>query len=163
MYVCFYWLQFFWLLLYSYICRHNIHNLNIFAHRMDYYKGWTIKSAPGSKKALPGANKSAPQSTLFCTMTSMAEASRANRRPPNPLPTLPLPNFPAIIWMMALSWSAALSNCGRFLWWHSEPCSLCPVGLGRNWYFLLQPQKKFSAKQWCDGVKCRHQQLYPPH
>jgi hypothetical protein len=72
-------------------------------------------------------------------------------------------NFHAIFWMMALSWSAALSNCGRFLWWHSEPCSLCPVGLGRNWYFLLQPQKKTSAKQWCDGVKCRHQQLYPPH
>jgi hypothetical protein len=58
---------------------------------MDYSKGWTIKSAPGSKKALPGAKKSAPQSTIICTMISMAEASRANRRPPNPLPTLPLP------------------------------------------------------------------------
>ena len=64
--------------------------------------------------------------------------------------------------MMALSWSAALSNCGRFLWLHSKPCSRCPVGLGRNWYYLLQPQKN-SAKPWCDGWKCRHQQLYPPH
>jgi hypothetical protein len=54
-------------------------------------KGRTIKSAPGSKKALPVAKKSAPQSTIFCTMISMAKASRANRRPPNPLPTLPLP------------------------------------------------------------------------
>jgi hypothetical protein len=53
-----------------------------------------MKSAPGSKKALPGAKKSAPQSTIFCTMISMAEASRANRRPPNPLPTLPLPPTP---------------------------------------------------------------------
>ena len=51
-------------------------------------------------------------------------------------------NVPAIFWMMALSWSAALSNCGRFLWLDSEPCSLCPVGLGRNWYYLLQPQQK---------------------
>jgi hypothetical protein len=58
---------------------------------MDYSKGQTIKSAPGSKKALPGAKKSAPQSTIFCTMISMAEASHANLRPPNPLPTLPLP------------------------------------------------------------------------
>jgi hypothetical protein len=58
---------------------------------MDYSKVRTIKSAPGSKKALPGAKKSAPQSTIFCTMISMAETSRANRRPPNPLPTLPLP------------------------------------------------------------------------
>ena len=66
--------------------------------------------------------------------------------------------------MMALSFSAALSNCGCFSWLpHSEPCSLCPVGLGRNWYYLLQPQKKTSAKPWCDGVKCRHQQHYPPH
>ena len=52
--------------------------------------------------------------------------------------------FPAIFWMMALSWSAVLSNCGRFLWLHTEPCSLCPVGLGRNWYYLLQPQKTLS-------------------
>jgi len=72
-------------------------------------------------------------------------------------------NFPAIFWAIALSWSAAMSNCGRFLWLHSEPCSLFPVGLGRNWYFLVQPQKKTSAKPWCDGVKCRHQQRSPPH
>ncbi len=45
----------------------------------------------GAKKALLEAKKRAPQSTIFCTMISMAEASRANRRPPNPLPTLPLP------------------------------------------------------------------------
>jgi hypothetical protein len=57
---------------------------------MDYSKGRTVKSVPGSKKALPGAKKRAPQSTIFCTMISMAEASCANRRPPNPLPTLPL-------------------------------------------------------------------------
>jgi hypothetical protein len=57
---------------------------------MDYSKGRTIKSTSGSKKALPGAKKSAPQSTIFHTMISMVEASRANRRPPNPLPTLPL-------------------------------------------------------------------------
>jgi hypothetical protein len=50
--------------------------------------------------------------------------------------------FPAIFWMMALSWSATLSNCGRFFWWHSEPCSLCPVGLGRNWYFFAPTTKK---------------------
>jgi hypothetical protein len=58
---------------------------------MNYSKGRTIKSAPESKKALPGAKKSAPQITIFCTMISMAEASRANRRPSNPLPTLLLP------------------------------------------------------------------------
>jgi hypothetical protein len=58
---------------------------------MDYSKGRTIKSAPGSKKALPGAKKRAPQSTIFRTMINMAKASRANRCPPNPLPTLPLP------------------------------------------------------------------------
>ena len=46
---------------------------------------------PGLKKALPGAKKSAPQSTNFCTMISMAKASHANWHPPNPLPTLPLP------------------------------------------------------------------------
>ncbi len=50
-----------------------------------------MKSAPGSKKALPGVKKSAPQSTSFCTMISMSKASRANRCPPKPLPTLPLP------------------------------------------------------------------------
>ena len=71
--------------------------------------------------------------------------------------------FPAIFCAMALSWSAPMSNCGRFSWLHSEPCSLFPVGLGRNWYFLLQPQKKTSAKPWCDGVKSRHQQRSPPH
>jgi hypothetical protein len=64
--------------------------LEYFPYRTDYSKGWTIKSAPGSKKALPGAKKSAPQSTIFCTMISMAKASHANRRPPNPLPTLSL-------------------------------------------------------------------------
>jgi hypothetical protein len=40
---------------------------------------------------LLGAKKCAPQSTFFCTVISMAEASRVNRRPSNPLPTLPLP------------------------------------------------------------------------
>ncbi len=65
--------------------------MEYFAYRTDYSKGWTIKSTPGSKKALPGAKKSAPQSTIFCTIISMADVSRANRRPPNPLPTLPLP------------------------------------------------------------------------
>ena len=62
--------------------------MEYFAYRTDYSKGRTIKSAPGSKKALPGAKKSAPQSTIFCTMISMAEVSRANCCPPNPLPTL---------------------------------------------------------------------------
>ena len=57
-------------------------------------------------------------------------------------------NFPAFFWTIALSWSAKLSNCGRFLWLHSEPCSLCPVGLGRNRYFLLQPRKKSSTITW---------------
>jgi len=61
-------------------------------------------------------------------------------------------NFPAIFWAIALSWSAAMSNCGRFSWLHSEPCSLFPVGLGRNWYFLVQPQKKpqpnHGAMEW---------------
>ncbi len=42
---------------------------------------------------------------------------------------------------------ATLSNCGRFLWLHSEPCSLCPVGLGRKWYYLLQPLKKTQPNQ----------------
>ncbi len=65
--------------------------MEYFAYRTDYSKGRTVKSAPGSKKALLGAKQSAPQSTIFCTMISMAEASRANRCPPNPLPTLPLP------------------------------------------------------------------------
>ncbi len=53
-------------------------------------------------------------------------------------------NLPAIFWMMALSWSAALSKCGRFFWLYSEPCSLCPVGLHPNWYFLLKPKKTLS-------------------
>ena len=44
-----------------------------------------------------------------------------------------------------------------------EPCSPGPVGLGRNWYFLLQPHTKSSAKPWYDGAKCHHQQLHPPH
>jgi hypothetical protein len=66
-------------------------SLEYFAYRTDYSKGWTIKSAPGSKTALPGAKKSAPQSTIFCTMISMSKASRANCCPPNSLPTLPLP------------------------------------------------------------------------
>ncbi len=58
--------------------------------------------------------------------------------------------FPAIFWMMALSWSDALSNCGWFLWLHTEPCSLCPVGLSRNWYYLLQPQPQpnHGAMEW---------------
>jgi hypothetical protein len=90
-YTDFYWLQFFWLLLNFYVCRHNIHTWNILLKRTDYSKGQTIKSAPGNKKVLPGATKSAPQSTIFCTMISMAKASRANHRPPNPLPTLLLP------------------------------------------------------------------------
>ena len=72
-------------------------------------------------------------------------------------------NFPAIFWVIALSWSAAMSNCGHFSWLYSEPCSLFPVGLGRNWYFLVQPHKKTSAKPWCDGVKSRHQQRPPPY
>jgi len=53
-------------------------------------------------------------------------------------------NFAAIFWMIALSWSAALSSCGHFLWLHSEPCSLCPVGLGRNWYFFYNHKKILS-------------------
>ena len=72
-------------------------------------------------------------------------------------------NFPAIFWMIAMTWGAARSNCGHFSWLFSEACSTGPVGLGRNWYFLLQPHKKSSAKPWCDGAKCRHQQLHPPH
>ena len=56
--------------------------------------------------------------------------------------------FPAIFWMMALSWSAMLSNFGQFLWMHSEPCSLCPIDLGRNWHYLLQPQPNHGATEW---------------
>ena len=67
-------------------------------------------------------------------------------------------NFLAIFWMIVLSWSPVLSSCGCLLWLHSEPCSLCPVGLGR----FYSNHKKISAKPWCNGVKCHHQQLYPP-
>jgi hypothetical protein len=49
-------------------------------------------------------------------------------------------------WMMALSLSAALSNCGLFSWLDSEPRSLCPVGLGRNWYYFLQTHKKHLSQ-----------------
>ncbi len=56
--------------------------------------------------------------------------------------------------MIALSWSATLSSCGHFLWLHPEPCSLCPVGLVRNWYFLLQPRKKNLSQTmvWFNNV-----------
>ena len=60
--------------------------MEYFAYRTDYSKGRTRE-----KKNAPGSKKSAPQSTIFCTMICMAEASHANCRPPNPLPTLPLP------------------------------------------------------------------------
>ncbi len=49
------------------------------------------KERSREQKSAPGSKKSAPQSTIFCTMISMAKASRTNCRPPNPLPTLPLP------------------------------------------------------------------------
>jgi hypothetical protein len=65
--------------------------LEYFAYRTDYSKGRKIKSAPRSKKALPGAKKVLPRVLFFCTMISMDEASHANHRPPNSLPTLPLP------------------------------------------------------------------------
>jgi hypothetical protein len=44
-------------------------------------------------------------------------------------------NFPAIFWMTALSSFFLLAFRTMFL---------CLVGLGRNWYFLLQPQKSNS-------------------
>jgi hypothetical protein len=40
--------------------------------------------------------------------------------------------------LIEMSWCAKLSNCCHFSWLHSEPCSLSPVGLDRNWYILLQ-------------------------
>jgi hypothetical protein len=85
-YTDFYWLQFFWLLLNSYVCRHNIHTWNILLTGRT-----TVRGGPGRKKTLPGAKKVLPRALFFCTMISMAEASRANCRPPNPLPILPLP------------------------------------------------------------------------
>jgi len=59
-------------------------------------------------------------------------------------------------------WRVAQSS-QSFSWLYSEPRSLFPVDLGRNWYFLVQPQKKTSAKPWCDGVTSRHQQRSPPY
>ncbi len=49
------------------------------------------KERSREQKSTSGSKKSAPQSTIFCTMISMAKASGANCRPPNRLPTLPLP------------------------------------------------------------------------
>ncbi len=72
-------------------------------------------------------------------------------------------NFPAIFWLIVMSWCAVLIDCGHFSWLRSEPCLLSPVALGDNWYILLQPQTKSSSKPWCNGLKCHHQQLYPPH
>jgi hypothetical protein len=72
-------------------------------------------------------------------------------------------NFPAIFWLIVISWCAVLSNCGHFSWSRSEQCFLSPVGMGGNWYILLQPQKKSLSKPWCNGVKCHHQLHYPPH
>ena len=46
--------------------------------------------------------------------------------------------------------SEQLRSC--FFWLYSEPCSLGPVGLGRNWFFLLHPQKNslpnHGAMEW---------------
>jgi hypothetical protein len=51
-------------------------------------------------------------------------------------------NFPANFWLIVMSWCVVLSNCGCFSWLRSEQCFLSPVGLGGNWYILLQPRKK---------------------
>jgi hypothetical protein len=73
---------------------------------MDYSKGWTIKSTPGSKKELPGAKKSAPQSTIFlhkdkygqslmCQLPPSkhtANTAAAAGSSPTPPPTLPTPS-----------------------------------------------------------------------
>ena len=51
------------------------------------------KSAPEQKSAPRSKNGALLRSTYFShyVVGTMAEASRANRRPPKPLPTLPLP------------------------------------------------------------------------
>ncbi len=72
-------------------------------------------------------------------------------------------NFPAIFWLIVMSWRAVLSNCGRFSWLRSEQCFLSPVGLGGNWYILLQPRKKSLSKPWCNGVTCHHQLHHEPN
>jgi hypothetical protein len=48
-------------------------------------------------------------------------------------------NYPAIFWLIVMSLCAVLSDCSCFSWLHSEQCFLSPVGLGGNWYILLQP------------------------
>ena len=60
-------------------------------------------------------------------------------------------NFPAIFWLIVMSWCAALGNCSCFSWLRSEPCFVIPVGLGGNWYIFLQPQKNIliqTMAQW---------------
>ena len=46
--------------------------------------------------------------------------------------------FPAILWLIVISSCAVLGDCGCLSWLRSEPCFLSPVGLGGNWYILLQ-------------------------
>ncbi len=64
--------------------------LGIFSLQDGLQSGADNKERSREQKTLPGAKQSAPHSTIFCTMISMAKASRANCRPPNQMPTLPL-------------------------------------------------------------------------
>jgi hypothetical protein len=74
---------------------------------MDYSKGWTIKSAPGSKKALPGAKKDLPRAlflhndkygrSLMCQLPPSkptANTAAATDSSPTPPPTPPTPSPP---------------------------------------------------------------------
>ena len=38
-----------------------------------------------------------------------------------------------------------------------------PCRSGQELVLFAPTTKKTSGKPWCDGVKCRHQQHYPPH
>ena len=71
-------------------------------------------------------------------------------------------NVPAIFWLIAMSWCAMLGDCGCFSWLRSEPCFINPIGLGGNWFILLQPHKKTLSKPWLNVVKHHYQQHYPP-
>ena len=70
-------------------------------------------------------------------------------------------NFPAIFWLIVMSWCAVLGKCGCISWLRSEPCFVSPIGLGGNWYILLQPQK-ILIQTMAQRSKCHHQLHYPP-
>ena len=71
-------------------------------------------------------------------------------------------SFPAIFWLIVMSWCAALGNCSCFSWLRSEPCFVIPVGLGGNWYIFLQPQKNILIQTMAQRSKYHHQLRYLP-